>query len=111
MLTKMQIGKKILRLQIKIMDDLEEDGGIRAEHLGRSCLTVGHPERHIRIETKYNEEAHDFDFTVIAVKNEKNEITTIVTGETHLYIATDIIRNYVELYNVDKNYTGYLEGC
>ncbi|QVW28885.1 distal tail protein [Bacillus phage SWEP1] len=110
MLTKSQIENKITRLQIKIMDDLEEDGNIRAEHFGHSHLRVGHPGKTIQVATVYNKETRDFDFIVTVIRNTKKEIVTTLAGERMIYHATAIIRNYVKLYDVNKNYTGFLEG-
>lgn len=110
MLTKRQIEVKTLRLQVKMMDDLEEDGNIRAEHLGRECITIGHPAKQIEVETAYNKDTNDFDFTVTVIRNTKKEIVTTLAGERMVYHTTAIIRNYIKLYDVNKNYTGYLEG-
>lgn len=110
MLTKRQIETKITRLQIRIMDDLEEDGNIRAEHFGHSHLRIGHPRKTIQVATIYNKETRDFDFIITVIKDTKKEIVTTLAGERMVYQTTEIIRNYIELYNIDKNYTGFLEG-
>jgi len=110
MLTKRQIENKLLRLQIKIIDDLEEDGNIRAEHMGRNFLTVGHPENRIQVATTYNSNEKDFEFVVTVMKGEKKEIVATLSGEKNLYTATDVIRKFVNIYNIDKNYTGFLKG-
>ncbi|QEM43328.1 hypothetical protein CHOTACABRAS_274 [Bacillus phage Chotacabras] len=110
MLTKRLIENKITRLQIKIMDDLEEDGNIRAEHMGHGILTIGHPAKCIQVATVYNKDFNDFDSVVTVMKDKKKEVTNTLYGEHNIYTATDLIRNYAHLYNIDANYTGFLEG-
>ncbi|UNA01677.1 distal tail protein [Bacillus phage vB_BcgM] len=110
MITKRQVENKILRLQIKMIDDLEEDGNIRAEHFGRSCITIGHPVKMVQVETVYNTETNDFDFIVTVMKDTKKEIITTLAGEKMVYQTTDVIRTFIELYNIDTKYTGYLKG-
>lgn len=111
MLTKRQIENKITRLQIKMIDDLEEeDGNIRAEHFGHGFITIGHPAKCIQVATVYNKETRDFDFTVTVLKDTKKEIITILAGERMVYQTTEVIRTFIELYNIDANYTGFLEG-